>query len=126
MKFYYEATSDVFCDGEEKFVCVSSEELAKRDVTVLEIRGKFCIAIIANAMDELDALLMESNPKEVIQKVFVKDYLDRKTKKTKRLLLQQELEEKCKEVKMIETLKKFSKCDDEMKAMFDKFEELNN
>ncbi|MEG3039463.1 MAG: hypothetical protein RR788_04095 [Erysipelotrichaceae bacterium] len=124
MIFYYEATATSFYDGEEKFLCSCNQLLEKKDYVVVEIENEFMVARIKNKVDELEAMLSGANSKEVIQKIEMKEYFVKKENKVKRLLLLSEMEEKCKEVKMLETLKKYSDRDEDMKAMYEQFENL--
>lgn len=124
MKFYYEATAQCFYDGTEKFLCEGDCELRKKDIVAIEIRGEITTAIIQNSKDELEALLSDETPREIIQKIEVAEYLIKKENKTKKLLLLREMEEKCKEVKLLETLKKYSDRDEDMKMLYNSFEKL--
>ncbi|MEG0359269.1 MAG: hypothetical protein RR598_08395 [Anaerorhabdus sp.] len=124
MKYYFEAVSKSYYDEEEVIICFTHEECKKKDLVVLEMNGNFIIASLQKTLEELDVLVANVRPKEIIQKVEVADYLTRKKNQTRRLLLVQEMEEKCKEVKMMETLKKYSDRDEDMKAMYESFKKL--
>lgn len=126
MPFYYEATSHDFLDGSEKLLCSSLISLEKKDIVVLELRERFVTARIQNSVEELSALLSDEKPIEIIQKIEIRDYLQKKENKTKRLLLINEMEEKCKEVKLMETLKKYSERDEEMKSLYDSYFKLSH
>lgn len=121
MKFYYVCESQ---ENEREYVCCHNAELKTKDFIAIEVSQHFIIAKVGKRIDELDVLTNNYDAKEVIQAIDVSKYIANKEAKVKRILLMASLEDKCKEVKLLETLKKYSEKDDEMREMFSMFESL--
>ena len=124
--FYY-ATKYVPLYGEEEpqeFVCSSNEELKEGLYVVLETVGFYFLTRVCRQIDELEVIADNIKAREVIAVVDVSDYAKAKEKKIMKMKILDIMEERSKEVKLVEQMKKYAEKDDSMRELMKQYEAL--
>lgn len=130
MKFYYNAIFTLpFEDEQRTCLCSSKIELAKGDCIILDLGAevRIHVAYVKCKVDELEALTKgrDETIREVIQVVTeLKDYLKKKENLAKSIIIRDKIEEKAKEVKFIENMRKLSSSDPELAAELALYQKL--
>ena len=127
MKFYYACIYKHLYEEDEDIMltCSYSQELKKEDIVVIEYCNKFIAVSIKNQLDELTVIAKRHDVREVLAKVETSEYSKKKENTIKRQQLLNQMEEKSKEVKLIENMKKCASNDPDMAKMLELFNELN-
>lgn len=116
---------NTYCESLDcNYVCSCEQKLKKQDVVVIEACSSFVTAVVEEMLEELDVLLGDYYPKEIIQFIDVTDYKKRKEALTKKALLRKQMNDRTKVVKELECFKKISGSDEIMKELLHQFNML--
>lgn len=116
---------NTYCESLDcNYVCSCEQKLKKQDVVVIEACSSFVTAVVEEMLEELDVLLGDYCPKEIIQFIDVTDYKKRKEALTKKALLRKQMNDRTKVVKELECFRKLSGSDEIMKELLHQFNML--
>lgn len=116
---------NTYCESLDcNYVCSCEQKLKKQDVVVIEACSSFVTAVVEEMLEELDVLLGDYCPKEIIQFIDVTDYKKRKEALTKKALLRKQMNDRTKVVKELECFRKISGSDEIMKELLHQFNML--
>ena len=125
MKFYYAAIyADLYGDDERQFYCTSEQKLAKGMIALIEYNGQFAACRIDEPIDELEVLTKKYDVRTILGVIDVTEYLKAKENIIKKQVLLNEMEERSKEVKLMENMKKFAGTDPQMAKLLEMFNDL--
>lgn len=125
MKFYYAAIySDLYGDDERQFICSSETKLTKGTIIIIEYNNHFVTCVTDEPLDELEVLTKQYDVRQVLGHVDVTEYLKAKENIIKKQVLLNEMEERSKAVKLMESMKKLASADPQMAKMLEMFNNL--
>lgn len=126
MKNYYQAKcSNAYTEEGYLFLCSSEQKLKKDDCVVVELDSEVSLAYITKSIDELKALTSGNEVNTIIQFVDLSVYKQQREGRLQKAILIERLEGKLREVKLIETFKKYADKDSEMQALMEMFQDVN-
>lgn len=124
--FYYNVTfKHVYDEDEITILCKSDTEINSNLRIVIEFGSAYIVGKIDKPVDELTVITNRLPAYKVVACVDVSAYEKEKEEIIKKQRLLEVMEEKSKEVKLLDSLRKLADKDPDMKELLRKYEELN-
>lgn len=107
----------------------SNNEVKKGDIVIIENpcgQNPITAEVVLTNVSIQKALTVRYEIEEVIAVVDMTEYNAKREMKIQKTVLAEKLKDKMDQVKLVESFRKFSEKDDEMRELFKQFQELNN